>query len=141
MENIKTFILFALPFLIFYYVFNKFGLKLLKKIRYLNQLKKHGKITTGTIVDYDVDTDPDGTKSYLPIVTYKAYDKEFKILLPHPLKEKPILGSSVTVYFDDQNPEAAIIYIQQAIFRSYLGLFFLIFIMGLVVFFSIKSIF
>jgi hypothetical protein len=139
MTEIRTVLLILLPTTIILFIVKKFIINFLKQIKELNEIANHGKTIDGIIVDYRADKDPSGVESYLTKVHYIINEEEFEILNQYPVKEKPVFGTKVTIYYNSKNPEKAVLDIDQALKKNFIGLIFLIIMIGLIIFFSIKS--
>src|SRR5260221_4783732 len=108
-----------------YFIIKRFITRFIINIKELYEIKNHGTVSDGVIVNYKIDKDPSGVESYLQEVEYNVKDRIIKTVISHPTKEKPVIGSKVIIHFSEKNPERVVINIEQALQRNILALAFL----------------
>jgi len=140
MFNGEIVLLLIFSIVIIYIIINKFILSFVIRIRKLYEIKRSGKTAAGIIVDYKADKDASGIAFYLPIVEYNINSDSIRTIIDQPLKEKPAIGSPITVYYDEKNTENVIVNIEDAFKKNFIGVVFLSLIILLIIFFLIKKI-
>ncbi len=131
--------LICISIAILYVIISKILLPFVIRIRKLYEIRRSGKTTIGTIVDYETDKDASGSRFYLPVVEFTINEEHIKTVIDLPLKKKPIIGSATTVYYDEKNPGNFIINIERAFENNFIAVFFLSLIILLIIFFLIKK--
>lgn len=140
MFNGEIIFLIIFSIAIIYVIISKLLSPFTVRIRKLYEIKKSGKTTTGTIVDYETDKDASGFNFYLSVVEYQINNENIRTVIDLPLKEKPPIGSTITVYYDEKNTGNVIVNIEDAFRKSFIGVFFLSLVILLIIFFLIKKI-
>lgn len=93
------------------------------RIRELSRMKRNGKLSKAIIVDFKIDKDPEGTVSYLQIVEYEIEGKIFRTLIDDPLNQKPAIGKTINIYYNESNSNFVVTDMHDALTKNYMGLF------------------
>lgn len=121
-----------------YVIFTKLINPSLKQIRQLKQIMRIGNAAMATIVDYETDKDPDGIKSYIPVVELLLENKVIRVATKIPQKEKPLIGTEAIVYFNNEKPGELFLDLDDALTKSYIPVLIGGVAMCVILFFVVK---
>lgn len=139
--NSKAIILLILSSsLIIYIIIKRFIHPFIINVLQLYEIRRNGNGAYATIVDFKTDKDSDGSVFYLQIVEYTVNDIKVRAEIEYPVKEKPIIGEMIPVYYSELNYKKVVSDLDKSIEKNFIGIFFLSVVVLLIIGFCIMKI-